>query len=73
MASTLAGSRYIPITVYFSGTYLEYDLHEQVRGDRLAARAKSALSFLGDSNSGFGSFSYQRRLRYHLPTNPLQP
>ena len=69
----VAGSRYTPITMHFLGAYLEYDLHEQVWRDMLAVEAESALPFLGGSNSRFGSFSYQQRLRYHLPTNPLQP
>jgi hypothetical protein len=73
MASASAGNRYTPITVHFSVAYLEYDLHEQVQGDRLAAEAESALQFPGGSNSGFGSFSYRQRLRYHRPKNPLQP
>jgi hypothetical protein len=68
MASASAGSRYTPSTVHFSGAYLEYDLHEQIRGDRLPAEAECALPFPGGSNSGSGSFSYRRRPRYHLPT-----
>ena len=58
MAFVSTGSRYTTITMHFSGAYLEYDLHEQVRGDRLAAKAESALPFLGGSNSGFSNFSY---------------
>jgi hypothetical protein len=71
MASASAGSRYTPITVHCSGAYLEYDLHEQIREDRLPTEAECALPFPGGSNSGSGSFSYRRRPRYHLPTECL--
>jgi hypothetical protein len=73
MASASAGSRYIPITVHFSGAYLEYDLHEQIRGDRLAAESECALHFPGVVILGPVVSHIDEGLGITCPPNALQP